>query len=185
MTTTIVSELLEFPDLDSKYNNKISKTIDLLNTIDFTMVKMKLMDETEGQGWDIEYADRVEVRYKRFLCMMLVEKDFSFVPTGDIDIFWHQHILDTRAYAKDCITVFGEFLHHYPYFGLRGEDDAKDLQDSFELTKEYYLKFFGESYAGDEGNETSSKCHLSCSKSVCHTCARGCSGVTCATCKKK
>jgi hypothetical protein len=112
----------------------IENVMRLVNSIDLRMVKLKIMDEEEGQGWDQDQADYVERRYRRYLCMVYMTGNGSVVPTKDIDLFWHQHILDTRAYARDCQSLFGEFRHHFPYFGMRGEDDAKNLQNAFEET---------------------------------------------------
>lgn len=178
------TEILELPKFTFKNYYDVESAMKIINSIDLSMVKMKLMDEEEGEGWSEEFASRAEIRYRRFLCMLYIEPDFSFVPTGDIDSFWHQHILDTRAYAKDCDRIFGEFLHHFPYFGLRGDQDAKNLLDSFEVTKTFYFTLFSELYTGEFNLESSSKCHKGCSTSTCHTCARGCSGITCKTCKK-
>lgn len=105
-----------------------------IGAIDLCMVKRKLMDKEEGQGWTQEYVDFVEKRYRRYLCMIRIDPNGSAVPTKEIDLFWHQHILDTRAYANDCETIFGYFLHHFPYFGMRGEEDALNLTKSFEET---------------------------------------------------
>mgnify|MGYP007080232198 CR=1 FL=1 len=44
---------------------------------------------------------------------------------------------------KDCEAFFGKFLHHFPYWGMRGDDDAKDLQDSFARTLELYESTIG------------------------------------------
>jgi hypothetical protein len=41
-----------------------------INSIDLSMVKLKLMDEEEGQGWCEEYVEHVEKRYRRYLCMI-------------------------------------------------------------------------------------------------------------------
>lgn len=60
-----------------------------------------------------------------------------------IDDFWHLHILDTQKYAEDCQVIFGYFLHHFPYFGMRGEEDAKNLSDSWEETCNLYQNRFG------------------------------------------
>lgn len=157
----------------------------LVNSIDLSMVKLKLMDEDEGQGWNEEYADHVEERYRRYLCMIGMNPDGSVVPTQDIDLFWHQHILDTRAYAKDCQRVFGHFIHHFPYFGMRGESDAENLLSAFEETKTFYAMLYGEAYCSDEddGSE-SSKCHK-CSSNKCHKCASGCSPIKCTQCTSK
>jgi len=178
MNTAFEKEILEMPEVDSK---EIETAMSLINSIDLTMVKTKLMDEEEGQGWDEEYTNYVEQRYKRYLCMIYITPKGSVVPTKDIDLFWHQHILDTRAYAKDCQHIFGKFLHHFPYFGMRGEQDAQDLLDSFEETKFLHKQLFGEDYAIDyNGDTASSACHKCSSK--CKKCASGCGGIKCATC---
>ena len=75
------------------------------------------------------------------------------MPNNKIDAFWHQHILDTKAYARDCMTVFGCFIHHNPYFGLNG--DAAERDACFEQTKTLYLATFGETGTslGAEGKD--------------------------------
>jgi hypothetical protein len=45
-----------------------------------------------------------------------------------VDEIWHQHILDTHAYHRDCDAIFGSYLHHFPYFGMRGDADAQALR---------------------------------------------------------
>lgn len=35
-------------------------------------------------------------------------------PNQDVDDFWHQHILNTKMYLKDCEYLFGFILHHDP-----------------------------------------------------------------------
>lgn len=180
MTTQFEQNVLEMSITYAKQNDKIDKAMSLINSIDFSMVKAKLMDEEEGQGWDKDYTDYVEVLYKRYLCMIYVNPEGSTVPTKEIDLFWHQHILDTRAYVKDCEKIFGKFLHHFPYFGMRGEEDAQNLLDSFEETKIAYFQLFGEDYCSGYENQESSRCHKCSSK--CHKCSSGC-GMKCTTCK--
>src|SRR4051812_49630238 len=94
-----------------------------LERLDLRMVRMKLADPKEGQGWTPEQLELFEQEYRRFLALNLMYPLASIVPCHDVDMFWHAHILDTAAYRVDCDTVFGEFLDHYPYFGLRGEED--------------------------------------------------------------
>lgn len=144
----------------------VSEAMKLVDCIDLSMVKLKIMDKEEGQGWDREYADYVESRYRRYLCMILMNGGKgSVVPTKEVDLFWHQHILDTRSYAEDCQKVFGEFLHHFPYFGMRGDEDAKNLVSAFEETKTTYARLFGEEYSHSDAT----RCHK-CS-STCHKCS--------------
>lgn len=149
--------------------------------LDLTMVTRKIMDAEEGQGWDEAYAAHVEDRYRRFLVMIRVHPAGSSVPTKDIDLFWHQHILDTRAYARDCAVFFGHFLHHFPYFGMNGAEDERNLNAAFDETKELYREAFGEDYTAPYAPTLEAvRCHK-CSN-YCHKCSSGC-GMKCTQCR--
>src|SRR5437763_7529079 len=87
-----------------------------IQALDLDGIKLKLMDAEEGQGWSREYADRVEIAYRRFLALMAKYPEETIAPTKDVDKFWHGHILNTMKYGRDCENVFGYFLHHFPYF---------------------------------------------------------------------
>jgi hypothetical protein len=95
-----------------------------IQALELDCIKLKLMDAEQGEGWSREYAEQMEVAYKRFLTLMVKYPDDLIAPTMDVDTFWHGHILDTMKYAEDCERVFGYFLHHFPYLGMRGEEDA-------------------------------------------------------------
>jgi hypothetical protein len=75
-------------------------------------------------------------------------------PLFDVDTFWHYHILDTMKYAADCENVFGYFLHHFPYIGLRGEDDEAAHQHAGSRMQELYEATFGEAYIRGHGRDT-------------------------------
>lgn len=112
--------------------------------IDLEMIKMKMSLPDEGEGWTKEQCEDAEVEYKRFLHLNKKFLKSAIVPTDIIDTMWHYHILDTRAYHKDSERVFGGYFHHFPYFGLRGEDDKQNLISSFENTTALYEKEFSE-----------------------------------------
>lgn len=136
-----------------------TKGIDLtIANIDLEMVKMKLKDTEEGLGWTDEQCDIAEVEYKRFLHLNKKFPAFAIVPHTAMDLMWHQHILDTRAYHNDCNKIFGEYFHHFPYFGIRNESDKKDLISAFKETQNIYANEFGEEML----NENSSKCTRNC-----------------------
>jgi hypothetical protein len=164
MKNTFEHDTLEMP---LAVNKKIAKSMELINSIDFSMIKMKLMDEEEGKGWSEQHCNQVENIYKRFLCMIYLNTEFSIVPTKEVDSFWHQHILDTRAYANDCQKIFGKFIHHFPYLGMRGEDDIKLLFDCFEETKKIYFNLFGEIYCQEATNCTKCSCRSTCGGGRC------------------
>ena len=112
-------------------------------SLDLSQVRRKLMEPApEGKGWSQEMALLAEKWYRRYLHIVLKYPDVRPVPNHQIDEFWHQHILDTRAYARDCQSVFGRFIHHNPYFGLNGDADERDA--CFDQTNVLYRLEFGE-----------------------------------------
>nr|WP_314541292.1 hypothetical protein [uncultured Massilia sp.] len=114
--------------------------------LDLEPIKAKLMHAASGEGWSRDKADAVEKEYRRFLCLMKMYPHEDTAPLVDADTFWHYHILDTMKYAQDCERVFGYFLHHYPYVGMRGGDDAQFRLDSGERMRTLYETTFGEAY---------------------------------------
>ncbi|WP_104750008.1 glycine-rich domain-containing protein [Helicobacter cynogastricus] len=114
-----------------------------VNKLDLEPIIVKIMDKEEGLGWELEYAQVIAEEYKRFLTLCLENRDQAIVPPKDVDDFWHYHILDTQKYAQDCQEIFGYFLHHFHYFGMRGDQDAQNLQDSWNDTCQKYLARFG------------------------------------------
>ncbi len=114
--------------------------------LDLDPIKVKLMHQESGEGWSLEKVNAVEFEYRRFLYLMKIFPAEATAPLFDVDIFWHYHILDTMKYAQDCEQVFGYFLHHFPYIGLRGEDDLLAHQRVGERMKELYEETFGEDY---------------------------------------
>jgi hypothetical protein len=122
----------------------VAQTVAAIQSLDLGPIKLKLMDPEEGQGWSREYAEQMAVAYKRFLTLLVKFPEETIAPTKDVDKFWHGHILDTIKYAEDCENVFGYFLHHFPYFGMRGEQDAADLRAASERMHEIYEREFGE-----------------------------------------
>jgi hypothetical protein len=118
--------------------------------LDLEPIKTKLMHVQSGEGWSQDKANAVEKEYRRFLCLMKLYPDEDTAPLVDVDTFWHYHILDTMKYAVDCQAVFGYFLHHYPYVGMRGDDDEQFRLDSGDRMRELYESTFGEAYPGSD-----------------------------------
>jgi hypothetical protein len=61
-----------------------------------------------------------------------------------LDLFWHEHLLDTRAYFADCEQVAGRYLHHLPYFGMRNEADISLCVAAFQAERQLYLNCVGQ-----------------------------------------
>lgn len=119
-----------------------------LDSLNLEPIVVKLMDVKEGEGWTLEYADQRVLEYKHFLMLNFLYPEHDFVPTHDIDCVWHRHVMDTEKYSTDCEMLYslryqrfianilkpmfsfvgirinaGLFFDHFPYFGMRGEDD--------------------------------------------------------------
>ena len=125
----------------------VSKGVDAdIAALDLEMVKRKLAESDEGAGWTAEQCEDAEVEYKRYLmlCRKFPHPAHSIVPNKIMDTMWHYHILDTRAYCRDSDKVFGGYFHHFPYFGMRGDEDERNLRDAFGETKRHYEELFGE-----------------------------------------
>lgn len=109
--------------------------------LDLEPIKFKL---AVSDGYTADEIAAVEKWYRRFLFLAWKRPDMAVVIPEPIDAMWHHHILDTRKYAEDCAAVFGQFLHHFPYFGLRGDDDARALRTAFKNTNDVIMTEFGE-----------------------------------------
>jgi hypothetical protein len=126
--------------------------------LDLSNVKMKLADAEEGPGLDSARIELMEAEYRKFLALQLLAPDAVIVPCGLVDEMWHRHILDTAAYREDCRAIFGQFLDHFPYFGMRGEDDAQALNDAYADTLWRYRDAFGDPPADTWISSDASKC---------------------------
>lgn len=101
------------------------------------------MDKEEGLGWNLGFTKRVAEEYRKYLTLCKEYPDFPMVPSAFVDDFWHFHILDTMKYQEDCDQIFGYFLHHFPYFGMRSEEDAENLKKAWVESCELYESRFG------------------------------------------
>lgn len=126
--------------------------------LDLSNVKMKLADSEEGPGFDGDHIALMEAEYRKFLAMQLMHPEAVIVPCQIVDEMWHRHILDTAAYRDDCAAIFGRFMDHFPYFGMRGEDDAQALHDAYADTLDLYRDAFGEPPAETWISSDAAKC---------------------------
>ncbi|MGA9379633.1 MAG: glycine-rich domain-containing protein-like [Phormidium sp.] len=113
-----------------------------LKKLDLGPIAYKLMHREEGFGWTKARTKQAIARYLMFLSLIYLYPNQPIVPTAEIDQVWHQHILDTDKYAADCQMLFGEFIHHFPYYGLRGICDRQNWQQAFTRTQLLFQKHF-------------------------------------------
>jgi hypothetical protein len=137
-------------------NSNLNADFKTIFDLDLDPIKVKLMHEESGEGWSRAQVDAVEFEYRRFLCLMKLFPHEEVAPLFDTDIFWHYHILDTMKYAADCEQIFGYFLHHFPYTGLRGEGDEAAHRRVGARMQELYEATFGEAYIRQKDNVAAS-----------------------------
>ena len=121
----------------------------VLLDLDLEPIIIKAMDTDDGYGWSIGFASRVAKEYRKFLVLCTEHPDEPIVPSSFVDDFWHLHILDTQKYMEDCHQYLGYMLHHFPYFGMRSEADARNLRRAWEKTLAFYESTFAEAAPSD------------------------------------
>src|SRR5271170_3643124 len=122
---------LTFPILPLAMDELRTRFTAFSQSLDLAPIKYKLIKE---KGWTLDRANEVEPQYKAFLFLIGAKVRGEFVPTFDVDEMWHTHILDTRKYMMDCALHFGEYIHHYPYLGMKDEDDRSRTENLFAST---------------------------------------------------
>lgn len=119
------------------------EAMSVVETWEFTLAVEKLMD-SEPAKWSEEKCNAAVRDYKRYMAVTKALGGIQLVPNAEIDEIWHMHILDTRAYMKDCEELFGEFLHHYPYFGMLNEENKQQWVDVQNTSEKLWNSLFGE-----------------------------------------
>ncbi len=111
-----------------------------LDTLDLSYLADAMSSESYPMPrWDRETVMQCLQRYKNFLWLHKLHPKVALVPTKDIDECWHNHILYTRNYARDCEQLFGHYFHHIPAQPGAGE---AELASNYMQTKALYLQTF-------------------------------------------
>ena len=90
----------------------------------------------QNTGWTDEYVSAVFAEFERFMVLKAADDDIS--PCDDVDILWHQIILDTHLYYDYCHSHFGKLIHHYP----QGAVDQVQRKARLDRTAALYKQLF-------------------------------------------
>ena len=137
-------------------NTGIQTFLNRLHQLNLDPIGRKI-SHPSGEGWSQAATEMAIANYCRFLYLIFLYPEVSLVPTLEIDTVWHAHVLSTRKYATDMQYLFGEFLHHDPAFGTRGDEDHQRWQTAFQVTKALFQEHFG-AEAWDEMTEDPGAC---------------------------
>jgi hypothetical protein len=81
------------------------------------------------------------IKYLKFLNLKKNHKDKYLVPTLDIDIVWHSHMLDHRCYVADTKEYLGYVLDHND-----DPNNKKVNEEQFLLTSDLWRHTYKENY---------------------------------------
>jgi hypothetical protein len=123
---------------------RINERLRRADALDLEPIVYTLTRPADGEpALSLADADRDVALYRCFLKLCVLYPGATIVPTRRLDDVWHTHILDTAKYRADCIHVLGRFLDHFPYAGLRGEDDRRAWREDFARTRRLFREHFG------------------------------------------
>ena len=111
----------------------------------------KLKKDQPHKNWSLEMFDIAKQEYRRFLELEFRYPDWNFAPTSIMDDLWHQHILDTKTYTRDCMDILGKYLHHSPSFDDSDSRNNRIIEASENLVKKY-SKHYGDMPYGVQGH---------------------------------
>jgi hypothetical protein len=128
--------------MESTFEPELLSFLNKLNQLDFRLTAFKLMNPAEGRGLTLKQATEAIERYRQFLVLHYLYPDRKLVPDRLIDLVWHECVLNTRSYGKNCQDLFGYFLHHDPEIRLsEGENQTSD--SDFTVTCQLLEQHFG------------------------------------------
>eukprot|EP01065_Artemidia_motanka_P000239 TRINITY_DN100_c0_g1_i3.p1 TRINITY_DN100_c0_g1~~TRINITY_DN100_c0_g1_i3.p1 ORF type:complete len:682 (+),score=261.19 TRINITY_DN100_c0_g1_i3:76-2121(+) len=146
------------------------------------------LQRDHGSYFADEKTARAAIReYRRMLTLIQRFPKQPVVPSKLVDLVWHEHILDTQQYKRDCLRMFGEYIHHNPSFG--GAEEKEQLVADQKSMFSSYEVLFGEAppaatwpqpvKSKADGTGVPDCCSAKCAKPNCHNCV-GCNSVDCA-----
>ena len=132
----------------------------IVKKLDFDRLIWKISNSSGGTNLSAKDLKNAVDQYRKFLTLKAKYPKAELVPTEEIDLIWHSHILDTRRYSADCKKLFGRFLHHGPFFGPFSTETQEEMGVRFNETSKLWKREFAESI--QEPNQfrcEDKKCH--------------------------
>ena len=67
---------------------------------------------------DDKFLEEALIRYKRYLCLKILNKATFLVPCYDIDLMWHAHQVFFYAPGNETYNEIVAFLSRYTLFNM-------------------------------------------------------------------
>jgi hypothetical protein len=76
-------------------------------------------------------VEKLDIEYRQFLYLVVTNPGKSIVPWSEpMDDLWHEHMLDTAKYRKDCNEILGQFIDHNPNLPKGTPEHKNALKDT-------------------------------------------------------
>jgi hypothetical protein len=144
------------PFAETQLNQEVETKYTLVGDFDLvasTQRQATFLWQISGDRFDDDdFLHQGVCNYIKFLKLRRVAKQrqIVLVPTYQIDLFWHTHMLTSvTKYNADCIAILGETLHHDD--SLTDRSDGGLLDVSFQATQELWRQEYEFEYAVDGG----------------------------------
>lgn len=129
---------------------RMAERLGRVDELDLEPIVYKLVHSEPGEEpLTLTDADQAVALYRYFLKLCVLYPGMMLVPTRQLDRVWHTHMLDTAKYRADCDAMFGQFMDHFPYAGLRGVGDRQAWEEAFAGT----CRLFREQFGADIGTQ--------------------------------
>ncbi|MEU0878880.1 hypothetical protein ABZ345_09800 [Lentzea sp. NPDC005914] len=117
---------------------------------------------TSEHSMNVTEADRIITDTISFLTVCAASPHRQFRPSRQVDLGWHQFILNTHDYAEFCDRLAGRFIHHVPdeFAAPVRRATAGVLDPTVEAIKTAGLPFHPELWVTGDGS--CSQCHAGC-----------------------
>lgn len=118
--------------------NKFDIIHERLTELDLSWIHKELLNPEGDYKWSDDKVRAIDRAYRRFLATCTMFPEESIVPSNDVDVFWHLHILNTLAYTRDTQKVLGFYLHHVP----SSDGEKSILKEAFLKSQQMEVQLF-------------------------------------------
>jgi hypothetical protein len=102
----------------------------MIASLNLDSVRARAMDR---QQWSPDFALVLEGEYRDFLILIAENPGAVLTPWSEaLDLFWHEHLLDTARYSLDCKRIFGRVIRHDANLG----QDPYRHESTIQLTRD-------------------------------------------------
>ncbi len=106
--------------------------------------------------WNREKTLGAIALYQMFLFLLYLYPNKTIVPPlPEVDLIWHEHILNTPKYIEDSQMLFGRYIHHVPTYSLTPEAQ-KQTETAWSETLDLWRQHFGEDIFANANSDNQS-----------------------------